>query len=127
VEEIVSIDTDHPVLGRYVELVTALSAAHGTDLLVGARLAGGAGPLAGAVEGAQVVAIAPDVATVAGLFALNLTQWRTDAWAATELDPAELDELHHRLRQLAGSPADRVPPPGTITWHHAQVAYRRGV
>ena len=35
VEEIVSIDTDHPVLGRYVELVIALSAANGTDLLVG--------------------------------------------------------------------------------------------
>ena len=37
-EEIVSIDTAHPVLGRYVEIVTALSAAHGNDLLVGASL-----------------------------------------------------------------------------------------
>ena len=36
VEEIVSIDTVHPVFGRYVELVTALSADNGTDLLVGA-------------------------------------------------------------------------------------------
>ena len=116
VEEIVSIDTTDDVLGRYVELVTALSAAQGTDLLVGRRL-GGRGP----VVHDEIVTIAPAPAVVARLFAMNLGVWREGAWARAELDPAELDRLDEALGALAGAP----PPVGAITWRHRQLAYTR--
>jgi len=115
-EEIVSIDTTDPVLGRYVELVGALSLAHGTDLLVGRRL-GGAGP----VVRDEVVTISPPPAVVARLFAMNLGVWRHDPWADSALDPLELDELADALVELSASP----PPIGAIVWRHRQLAYGR--
>lgn len=122
VEEIVSIDTDHPVLSRYVELVTELSKSHGNDLLVGAALGSRRAPLAGQVVHDEVVRIAPPVDAMANLFRLNLTQWRTDPWARATLDPAELDLLADDLVALAANP----PPVGTITWHHRQIAWSSG-
>ena len=120
VEEIVSIDTDHPVLGRYVELVTALSADNGTDLLVGRRL--GAIGSAGSVVHDVTTTIAPPPADVARLFAMNLGVWRRVEWARSTLDPAELDALASGLRALVDAP----PPAGTISWRHRQLAYERG-
>ncbi len=122
VEEIVSIDTEHPVLGRYVQLVTALSAAHGNDLLVGASLGNVPTPAGTTVVHDEVVRIAPPVATMAGLFGLNLSQWRHDPWAQATLDPAELDTLAEQLAALVEDP----PPPGTITWRHRQLAWSSG-
>jgi SAM-dependent methyltransferase len=116
VEEIVAIDTDDPVLGRYVELVTALSAAQGTDLLVGGRLRD-----AGPVVRDEVVTIAPSPAVIARLFAMNLGVWREGAWARSTLEPTELDRLDRDLRAMVDDP----PPAGAIVWRHRQVAYER--
>jgi SAM-dependent methyltransferase len=120
VEEIVSIDTEHPVLGRYVELVTALSTDNGTDLLVGRRL-GAIGSI-GSVVHDTTTTIAPAPDAVARLFVMNLGVWRHDEWARSTLDPTELDALDAELRALVDAP----PPAGAIVWRHRQLAYERG-
>jgi SAM-dependent methyltransferase len=118
VEEIVAIDAVHPALARYAEIVTALSAAHGTDLLVGGAL--GAAPGAVVVHD-ETVRITPDPATVARLFRMNLGVWRHDPWARDALSVAELDDLDASLAAVAADP----PAPGAISWRHRQLGYER--
>ncbi len=123
VEEIVAIDTGHPVFGRYIELVTALSAAQGTDLLVGGALGhswSDRDEAAGGVHD-ETVTITPDPALVARLFLMNLGVWRHGPWAEAELDADELNSLAAELAALVESP----PPHGAIAWRHRQLAYER--
>jgi SAM-dependent methyltransferase len=121
VEEIVAIETEHLVLARYVELVTAQSVAHGTDLLVGARLLRTGPPASTAVVHDQTVTIAPSVAEVAALFAMNLGEWRHGAWAQATVEPAELDALADALAELIADPPSR----GAIQWRHRHLAIER--
>jgi trans-aconitate 2-methyltransferase len=119
VEEIVSIETEDPVLGRYVELVIALSAANGTDLLVGRGL-GATGPI-GSIVHDVAATISPPPGAVARLFLMNLGVWRHDEWAQSTLDSAELDGLAGALRAYVDAP----PPTGAIVWRHRQLSYER--
>ena len=110
-----------PVLGRYVELVTALSVANGTDLLVGRRLgAAGLDRSRRSVVHDDTATIAPAPDAVARLFVMNLGVWRHGAWARATLDPTELDELAGALRALVDAP----PPTGAIVWRHRQLGLR---
>ncbi|MBX9246383.1 class I SAM-dependent methyltransferase [Actinotalea ferrariae] len=91
-----------PVLGRYYALVDELQRHHGQALDIGSRL----GDLAAAVPGTEVVHAAvvplrPSVPAMAALHAMNVRTWRTDPYAVTAFDPAELDDLTTALDVIA--------------------------
>jgi len=109
-EEIVRIESDLPVLASYIETVTAMSAHHGTDLLIGQRLPELV-PGGFEVVHDELVTISPDPRLVARMFGMNLAAWRTDPFAVTHLDPAFIDQLERSLRALAEAPS--IPDAGT--------------
>jgi trans-aconitate 2-methyltransferase len=110
-EEIVSIESDLPVLSSYIETVTAMSAHHGADLLIGRRLPELV-PTGCEIVHDELVTIAPDPRLVARMFGMNLTAWRQDAFAVEHLTPAFIDDLEGSLRALAAAPT--IPDAGTV-------------
>jgi trans-aconitate 2-methyltransferase len=118
-DEIDHIDTTAEPFRRYLDTVTAMLAAHGTDLYAGAVLAGWCPPGA-SVVGEVALALPQPTAAVARMFGLNLSEWRRGAWAAANLPAAELDDLAEALASLAAAGGDRVDE---ITWTHRQLAF----
>jgi SAM-dependent methyltransferase len=117
-DEIDHIDTTAEPFRRYLDTVTAMLAAHGTDLYAGAALTGWCPPGA-TVVGDVALPLPQPTAAVARMFGLNLAEWRKGPWATANLPAAELDDLAAALASLAASPDDR---DGEITWTHRQLA-----
>jgi SAM-dependent methyltransferase len=120
VDEVQWIETSHPVLARYEELVVGVVAAHG-----GASYAG---PIVDAIhEGdgwrqrssrLRIVPVA--TADAARMYGMNLATWRHDPWVTRVSTPAAIDQLARDLDGLATSDRDR-----EITWGIRQVVFAR--
>jgi trans-aconitate 2-methyltransferase len=120
IDEIERIDTTVEPFRRYLDLVTAMMGARGTDLFVGHGLAGHV-PAGAAPVGDELVELPQPTAGVARMFALNLQVWREGPWARAEVAPAVLDRLADDLAALVVAD-DRVAD-GRSVWTHRQLAW----
>jgi trans-aconitate 2-methyltransferase len=114
-DEVESIRTGHPVLLRYLGLVTHLLASRGLELYVGARLEA-------ATRGAgrshcMLREHALTTARAAGMFVANLAEIRVQPAVRERASEAELDGLADDLRALADGGAG-----DPVTWALRQVA-----
>lgn len=120
-DELEWIRTDDPVLHHYLELVTALVAAHGTDMFAGPLVAALDPGATGRVVSSKVRRWPVAVVDAAAMFALNLSVWRSDpAVAELVAGPTELDRLARDLRRVAEHGAR-----GQIRWGLRQVVLER--
>ena len=119
-DEVEWIETSHPVLAHYEELVLEVVAAHG-----GASYAG---PIIDAMPSPEGVArarsdlrlVAVTTADAARMYGMNLANWRDDPHIAQRCTADELDGLAARLVELA-----RDARGSDITWGIRQIAFRR--
>jgi len=118
-DEIGWIESSHPVLQRYEELVVAASAARGAPMYAGPLLAGfDPGP---GYDAPVVTETTFPVATAdaARMFAMNFQVWRTDPAVAPLLAPGEGDALQRDLDDLATADGS------AITWGLSQMLVTR--
>jgi SAM-dependent methyltransferase len=118
-EEVESITTAEPAFQRYLELQRRMLEANGSRLEIGPLLdaALGGQPRACASE---VARLAPPVADVARMFAMNFAVWRGRPEVVGVCTAGELDALADSLACLASADSGST----TIAWQLRQVTVR---
>lgn len=101
VEETATLESDHPAMRRYYQLVEALQAHYGQRMHVGAELETLARAAGLAVERAGVAPLELPGPRMARLHALNLRTWGSDPFIRARVDRAELDALGAALERIA--------------------------
>lgn len=100
-QETACMETAHPALNRYYELVATLQAHYRQTLYIGHELQRFAADAPFSVVHSGVRRFERPAAVMAQLHVQNLGTWRADPFAQRVFDPAELDELERRLQALA--------------------------
>jgi SAM-dependent methyltransferase len=108
-EETVTLRSDHPVIQRYYDLVTALQAHYGQRFDVGRQLGALLAGAGLAVEEAGAAATPLPAARMARLHAMNLRTWGADEHARNAFDAAELAALQRTLDAIAAG-EEQAPP-----------------
>jgi len=107
VDEGEDIETHHPVLERYLDLVAELVAHEGGELYIGPRLDAAASPPGLTKEASMIRPLAVENHRTAGMFVLNLQNWKRHPFIGSRLTPEDLTDLETGLRALASTPTDR--------------------
>ena len=103
IHETEALETDHPALRRYYELLDQMQRHHGPILRVGAVLeACFGGTVWRLIESKRRVLEKP-IYEMAELHLANLRTWRTDRFARHAFDQREIDQLEHSLTEVAGA------------------------
>jgi trans-aconitate 2-methyltransferase len=118
-DEVEWIETRHPALAFYEEVVVGLVGSRGALMYAGPAIAGLEG------EGwrrrsSQVRVVPVRTADAAAMYAMNLGTWRHDPFVDSTYDPEPIEGLARDLEALARSTAT-----GEITWGLRQVALER--
>ena len=101
IHETETLESEHPVLRRYYELVGQLQKHYGQSLLVGAVLEDCFTDSGwGLVENHRRV-LEKSANDMSKLHLANLRHWRHDGYALRTFDPAEIDALAKSLEQIA--------------------------
>jgi trans-aconitate 2-methyltransferase len=120
VDEVEWIETSHPVLARYEELVVRVVAAHGGASYAGPivdRLREGAG---WHQRSSRLRLVPVATADAARMYGMNLATWRHDPSTASFASPPAIEQLASDLAALATATSTR-----EITWGIRQVAFVR--
>ena len=102
-QETAVIESDHPALGRYYELVAELQRWHGQSLNIGHELPALVDRALYRTVSFVETAIPVAASDMARLHAMNIQTWRHDE-AARDFDPAEVHQLTDDLIALANAP-----------------------
>lgn len=113
-EETASMEAEHPALARYYELVAALQAHYGQRLDIGKSLTALAAGTPLTVVRSEARVLELDASRMARIHAMNLKTWRTDPYASTAFDAAELDRLDTRLQAIASGDEPATPVRNTL-------------
>lgn len=100
-QELSLLESEHPLLTRYYQMVETLQAHYGQSLYVGRaleRLAEGT-PFITEHAGQRVFELPAHV--MATLHALNLPTWKSDPFAQRDFDAKELAEVEQGLLRIA--------------------------
>lgn len=100
-QEMAVLESSHPTLARYYELVARLQRHYGQALHVGGALEGFAACPELRVLDFRLTDPGVSAATMAELHRRNLPTWRRDPFAREAFDPRELDELELGLAAIA--------------------------
>jgi trans-aconitate methyltransferase len=119
-QETADLASDHPVLGRYYELVGELQRRHGQALHIGRDLEPLVDTTLYRIVDSARTPIDVRTADMARLHAMNIQTWRHDA-AASDFDSLEIDRLHETLQALAADPAH----PARITYTMGELVLER--
>jgi SAM-dependent methyltransferase len=122
VDEVEAIETEHPVLRRYIAKVGALVAHGGGQLAIGPALARLPGMPGIEIAADQVVELAVRTGDAATMFRMNLETWRNHPFIVEHHAPNEISELAARLDELRD--ADRR---GEIRWKLRQMTWVKTV
>ncbi len=100
-QEVALLDSEHPTLTRYYQLVEALQAQYKQSLYIGRELEGIARSAPFIVEhhGQRLFELPAHV--MATLHALNLPTWKSDPVAMRNFDPKEIAEVEQGLLRIA--------------------------
>lgn len=100
VQETEILESEHPVLSRYYECVSAMQAAHGQRTQIGAELEAACAGSPFRVEYSGVRILAQDAQLMARLHRMNLGTWRTEPRATALFDQVLLDGLDEGLGRI---------------------------
>lgn len=102
VHETESLNTDHPTLRRYYELVAHLQQRYGQTLFVGNLLEGCLKESGWHVVDSKRLDLQKPISKMARLHLPNLHTWRHDEYARQAFDDEEIALLEASLREVAG-------------------------
>jgi trans-aconitate 2-methyltransferase len=108
-EETASLESAHPALARYYELVEAMQAHYGQKLGIGRDLSELAEAAGWSVLEGGIRPLALSSAAMAELHAMNITTWSRDPFAQAQFDAAELVTLERTLVAIADG-TEPAPP-----------------
>ena len=97
VQETAALESTHPALARYYELVGELQSHYGQLLCVGSMLERFAEQAPYSIVHSTIHTFEQPARTMAELHLDNLRTWRADAFAQRAFDPAEIADLETRL------------------------------
>jgi trans-aconitate 2-methyltransferase len=120
VDEVERIETTHPTLDRYEELVVAVVAAHGGTSYAGPVIDTMSPPKHLRRMRSELRVVPVSTAHAARMYGMNLSTWRRDPAAARHCSVEELDAIAADLDDLA-----HVDRTGDISWGIRQVAFER--
>ncbi len=108
-QETAALESRHPALARYYELVGELQAHYGQLLYIGRMLERFAEQAPYSVVHSTIERFEQPARTMAELHLDNLRTWRTDPFAQRTFDPTEVVDLEARLAAVV-SGAERAEP-----------------
>ena len=120
VDEVEWIETGHPVLAAYEQLVVELVASRGGPMYAGPIVAGLAGGPTWPQAASILQTLEVPTAAAARMYWMNLMTWRHDPFVAARHQPDEIDGLARDLAALTESAAD-----SEICWGLRQVVFER--
>jgi trans-aconitate 2-methyltransferase len=100
-EDNCSLESKDPLFAAYYERVRTMHAHYGQDMFVGERLPEIAAGTPWAVVGFERTRIDLDGRVMAQLHALNVRTWRSDPFATSAFDAAEIDAMAGALDDVA--------------------------
>jgi trans-aconitate 2-methyltransferase len=106
VHETETLESDHPTLRRYYELVGELQTHYGQQLYVGESLASSFRDSGWKVIESRRRVLAKSGHKMAELHLPNLRTWRQDAYASRAFDPREVDALEASLERITSGVED---------------------
>jgi trans-aconitate 2-methyltransferase len=106
IHETETLETEHPTLRRYYDLVGQLQQHYGQRLLIGAVLNQCLQSSGWRVVHSQRRVLEKRASDMAGLHVANLRTWRHDAYACRAFDAHEVDELEGSLGRIADGAED---------------------
>jgi trans-aconitate 2-methyltransferase len=121
IHETETLETDHPTLHRYYELVAQLQRQYGQALFVGFLLEECLERSGWRLVENQRLAVKKPVAKMAQLHLSNLRTWRYDDYARQVFDAAEIDSLEASLREISEDTENE----GTVMNGARQIISRR--
>jgi trans-aconitate 2-methyltransferase len=121
IEEVEAMNTEHPVLRRYLHILAQLQSHHGLAQCFGPTLDAMAAPPGCVPELSQVAKVPVASAVAASMFRINLRTWRQDDFVRSLYSDREIDELQDQLDHLSEEP----PRPAEILWGMRQVVFQR--
>ncbi len=101
IHETETLESSHPALLRYYQLVAELQRGHGQRLYIGAHLEASFASTAWRLVESRTNALEKSAQAMAGLHLSNLQTWRHDDVARATFDPLELDRLETSLSRIA--------------------------
>jgi trans-aconitate methyltransferase len=108
-QETAHLESSHPALARYYDLVGQLQAHYGQRLYIGQELESFAASAPFSVVHSTVQRFEQPVQIMAELHLQNLRTWRTDAFALRAFDGTEIDRLEQTLQGIV-SGSERAAP-----------------
>ena len=120
-DEVESIETKHEVFRTYLGLVADLIAHEGGELYIGPRLEQLIRTDGVTKAASDVRRLAVDNFRTAGMFYLNLQNWKRHPFIGSRISPAELHRIEHELRRMAEEPTERCD----TEWSMRQAVYVR--
>ena len=121
IHETETLETDHPTLHRYYELVAQLQRQYSQALFVGVLLEECLERSGWRLVENQRLAVKKPVAKMAQLHLSNLRTWRYDDYARQVFDAAEIDSLEASLREISEDTENE----GTVMNGARQIISRR--
>jgi trans-aconitate 2-methyltransferase len=106
IHEAESLDTDHPALRRYYELVAQLQRHYGQKLYIGSTLDACFEDSGWCLVESSRRVLEKPAAKMAELHLANLRTWRNDEYARQSFDPAEIDSLDASLERIVNGSED---------------------
>jgi SAM-dependent methyltransferase len=121
VEEVESIATSSPVLGRYLAILDRMLRSQSNQLYIGAELEGAPVPprLAKRRSGIREHPVSP--ADAAAMFALNLRTWRDHRFVRERVEEREIERLERDLDSMRSGATAGVE----IVWKLRNLVYQR--
>lgn len=121
VEDANEIQTDHAVLGAYLQVLADLLAHQGNQLYVGRALHGLPDLQGLHRERSEVARLPVAKADAAAMFWMNLQNWKSEPFVLARVGPDGVEAMEAQLQELAATEDER----SDIEWGVRQIVYRR--
>lgn len=120
IEETEAIESAHPVMRQYLQMVAALLESRGADLYIGQRLA--RLPAFESVERVlnRKTSFHVPLSLAARMFSMNIETWRDDTFVIASYSRDHVDRLSNDLRDLMTSDEQ-----GSLDWIFREMALQR--
>jgi SAM-dependent methyltransferase len=120
-DEVESIATNSPALGRYLEILDQMLRSQSNRLYIGSELEAAAVPHALAKRKSRILEFPVGPAEAAAMFALNLRTWREHPFVREHVEEGEIQRLERDLDALQ----THVPGGVEIVWKLRHLIYER--
>jgi len=121
IEEVEHIDTDNPTFCAYLDIQQRMLKHQGNDLFIGPRLDAAASPEGTRRRASSVRSLQVSASRAAGMFHMNLGEWRRRGFVREHWDSVTLDRMERDLDAIARGDTDTP----SVEWGLRQIVVER--